>query len=355
MKRVLVIPGDGIGREIVPATCGLIERAADRHGLRLSFETRDAGAQAFLDSGMSITPQTRKLAAEADAILLGAIGLPDVRRADGTEIADEVVLDLRTDLDLFANVRPVRSWPRVAGPLNRQDIDYTVVRENTEGLYLSHTGGVVLGKELVADTMIITRKGTERVVRHAFEIASASNGRPLDGKRAVTCVDKANTLKGYVLFRSVFEDVASEFPDIVAECEHADAMTVRMVRRPESLNVLVCENMIGDILSDLAAATVGGLGLAPSANIGHRHGLFEPVHGSAPDIAGRGIANPLATILSGAMMLDWFGRRDPAALRAASSLRDAVETILKDGVLTADLGGQASLADVIAAIEEQLR
>lgn len=354
MKRVLVIPGDGIGREIVPAACGLIERAAAREGLELSFESRDAGAQRFLDSGASIAPETRQLAAEVDAILLGAIGLPDVRRPDGSEIADEVVLDFRTDLDLFANVRPVRSWRGVSGPLNRQDIDYTVVRENTEGLYLSRTGGVSLGDELVADTMIITRKGTERIVRHAFEIAAASKGRPLDGRRVVTCVDKANTLKGFVLFRSVFEKVAAEFPHVAAECEHADAMTARMVRRPESLNVMVCENMIGDILSDLAAATVGGLGLAPSANVGLRHGLFEPVHGSAPDIAGRGIANPVAMILSGAMMLEWLGREEPAARRAGANLRDAVETVVEAGVLTADLGGRASLSDVTAAVGERL-
>lgn len=354
MRRILVIPGDGIGREIVPVACGLIERAAARHGLDLCFESHDAGAQTFMDSGISIAPHTRQRATEVDAILLGAIGLPHVRRADGTEIADEVVLDFRTDLDLFANVRPVRSWRGISGPLNRQDIDYTVVRENTEGLYLSRTGGVALGDELVADTMIITRKGTERIVRHAFEIAASSNGRPLDGKRMVTCVDKANTLKGYVLFRSVFEKVASEFPHVVAECEHADAMTARMVRRPESLNVMVCENMIGDILSDLAAATVGGLGLAPSANVGLRHGLFEPVHGSAPDIAGRNVANPVAMILSGAMMLDWLGREEPMAPQAAKNLRDAVETTLEAGVLTADLGGRASLADVAAAVEEQL-
>jgi 3-isopropylmalate dehydrogenase len=280
------------------------------------------------------------------------VGLPSVRRSDGSEVADEVVLDIRSDLDLYANLRPVRSWPGVRGPLGRRDIEYMILRENTEGLYASRTGGLVLGDNVATDTMIITRRGTERAADHAFRLAQRSKGRPRDGRKVVTCVDKANTLKSFVFFRKIFDEVAARYPEVQAEYELADAMTARMVLAPDTLNVVVCENMLGDLLSDLAAATVGGMGLAPSANVGLRHGMFEPTHGSAPGIAGRNQANPIATILSGAMMLEWLGDRgnDDKCVSAARNIKSAVEKTLAAGMKTNDLGGTETTSGFATAV-----
>jgi 3-isopropylmalate dehydrogenase len=313
----------------------------------------------------------------ADAILLGACGLPDVRYPDGTEVVPQI--ELRSLLDLYAGIRPIRGLPGIPPTLARwpsEAIDLVIVRESTEGLFASRTGGIVLNDAVATDTQVITRAGTARVVRAAFEwCRTRSEGRneergmrdpggrdpshsssliPRSSPR-VTCVDKANVFRSFAFFRRVFDEVAAEYRAEGIEAEHSyvDAMALRLVRDPTSLDVVVTENMFGDILSDLGAGLVGGLGMAPSADIGDRHALFQPVHGTAPDIEGRGIANPIAAILSAAMMLDWLGARRacPAARAAAAQIDAAVRTTLAEGLLPPDLGGQASTREIGAAVE----
>ncbi len=218
------------------------------------------------------------------------------------------------------------------------------MRENVEGLYAGRHGGSRVEGEVAADTSIVTRAGTERIVEQAFVLAALRSGAPSDGISRVTCVDKANVLASYAFFREVANEIAERHPEIVFEAIYVDAAALYLVQRPSTFDVLVAENMFGDILSDVGAGTVGGLGLSPSADVGDRHGLFQASHGSAPDIAGKGISNPIATILSAAMLLDWLGRRhgDEAGVRGGRWIESAVQTALADGsALTADLGGSA--------------
>ncbi|HSR10921.1 MAG TPA: isocitrate/isopropylmalate family dehydrogenase, partial [Thermodesulfobacteriota bacterium] len=236
-------------------------------------------------------------------------------------------------------------------------IDYVIFRENTEGLYASRGGGVRVGSELAVDNMVITRKGTERIVNYAFRWARKRQGAPADGKKRVTCVDKSNVLRSMAFFREVFNGVAASFPDVARDYSYVDAMTMYMVHRPQSFDVVVLENMFGDILSDLGAGTVGGLGLAPSGDVGDTYGLFQPSHGSAPDIAGKGIANPTAQILSAAMMLDWLGERksDPDAVRGARAIEAAMAQVLKDPRYhTPDLNGKATTGMMGDAVAERV-
>jgi 3-isopropylmalate dehydrogenase len=214
-----------------------------------------------------------------------------------------------------------------------------------------------VGDEVVTDTMVITRRGTEQVADFAFRLARRRQGRPLDGRRMVTCVDKANIFRSMAFFRRVFFEVAARYEDIAAEAAYVDAMSLYMVQWPQNYDVVVMENQFGDILSDLGAALVGGLGLAPSAELGDRHGLFQPSHGTAPQLAGQNVANPLATILSAAMMFDWLGERhgDPAASAVAIRIDRAVARVLAEGRhLTADLGGKASTRQAAQAVVEHL-
>jgi 3-isopropylmalate dehydrogenase len=262
-----------------------------------------------------------------------------VRAPDGTE-AGVLGGILRPALDGYANVRPIRLHPGVASALaNRAagSIDYVVVRENTEGLYASRGRGFVTS-DVALDTMVMTRQGCERVARRAFEIARGRRGAPGDGVRRVTCVDKANVLRGFAFFRDAVRRVAAEYPDVAAEYLYADAAAARLVQDPGHFDVLVMENFLGDILSDLGGATIGGLGMCPSGNIGDRSAYFEPIHGSAPDIAGTDRANPLSMVLTGAMMLDWLGEGE-----AARRVREAVDRALGEGAIRIRPDG--SLAD----------
>ena len=344
--NIVVLPGDGIGPEIMRA-CLRVLRATGSDLLRFDFVEHSIGAGHFARTGEVLPETVLGECRKADAILLAAMGLPDVRRPDGTEVQPEIVVGLRKELDLYAAIRPVKLFAGVRSCLRDvgQGIDFVVLRENTEGLFSSFGGGARVGDQVAADTMMITRAGSERVIEFAFRLAARRNGRPADRRRRVTCVDKANVFRSQALFRKVFFEVAGRHPDIGAEAVHVDAMTLYMVQKPWDFDVLVMENMFGDILSDLGAGLVGGLGLGPSAEIGDPHMLFQPSHGSAPDIAGRGLANPLAMILSAAMMLDWLGERhgDVAALAAGRRIESAVARVLEDGkVLTPDLGGTAS-------------
>lgn len=236
-------------------------------------------------------------------------------------------------------------------------IDFVVIRENPEGLFASFGGGAKVGREVATDTMVITRAGTSRVSDFAFRLAQRRNGRPSDGRKMVTCVDKANVFRSMAFFREVFMDVAKSYPDIENNAVYVDAMSLYMVQNPWDFDVLVMENQFGDILSDLGAGLVGGLGLGPSAEIGEEHGLFQPSHGTAPQLAGKNVANPMATIFSAALMLDWLGDRydDSVCTDAAVRLENAVERVLRDGrVRTPDIGGTASTTDVAHAIADAI-
>ena len=295
----------------------------------------------------------------ADAVLLAAIGLPDVRNDDGTEVQPAMMMGLRRALGLHSAIRPVKLYPGVPCPLKEvgPGIDFAVVRENLEGLFASFGGGSVVGNEVATDTLVVTRAGTSRVVDCAFRLAKRRHGRPGDGKKMVTCVDKSNVFRSFAFFRKVFFDVAAKHSDICADAVYVDAMSLYMVQNPSAFDVLVMENQFGDILSDLGAGIVGGLGLGPSAEVGEEHAMFQPSHGSAPTIAGQNVANPIAMVLSAGMMLDWLGDRhhDANCNRAAVRIERAVGDVLSNGAArTPDIGGSASTMEVAGAIADRL-
>ena len=356
--RIALLPGDGVGPEVMGEALKVLRAVeAGFPGLRFVCTAYRTGAACYHETGSDLPPETLEACRAADAILFGSAGLPDVRFPDGTEIAPQ--LTLRILLNLYAGVRPIKRHAGVPPTLAHDPpIDYVILRENTEGLYASRGGGVRVGDRVATDGMVITRAGTERIVRHAFHLARRRHGAPGDGRRRVTCVDKANVLASMAFFRQVFDDVARDFPEIEAEHAYVDAMTVHMLQRPQRFDAVVAENMFGDILSDLGAATVGGMGLAPSADVGDAHGLFQPSHGTAPDIAGKGTANPIAQILSAAMMLDWLANRhqDGEAGAAARAIEAAAAKVLADPRHhTADLGGRASTAAVGDAVAAAAR
>lgn len=325
--KIAVFPGDGIGVEVIAPTLHILRRLQSAiGGFRLEFEERrDAGAGYYRESGDDISPAAFEAARAADAILLGAMGLPDVRFPDGTEIAPH--LRMRDEFGLYAGVRPVKAFPNTPRRLldeRAHDIDMIILRESTEGLFYSHGKGEVIGDTEARETLRITRATTERLCDVAFKLARRRKAR--GGKGRVTCVDKANVFRAYAFFRRIFKERAALNPDIEASFAYVDAMALDLVRRPWDLDVLVMENMFGDILSDLGGGLVGGMGMAPCAELGDEHGLFQPAHGSAPDIAGQGKANPIATFLSAGMMLDWLGERHGIGplSEAAGLLDDAV-------------------------------
>ena len=355
---IVTIDGDGIGPEVCRSVMRVLEEACGAS--RLNWLPSEGGAGHYQRSGEVLPEDTWQACRRAAAILHGAAGLPGVTYVDGTEVGNDLHLRLRFRLDLYANVRPIRLWRGVTSPLagwTAGQIDYILLRENTEGLYASRGAGVQLRDELATDTLVITRRGTERIARFAFELARRRAGAPRDGQRRVTVCDKANILRSYAFFRAVCNEVARDYDDIAIDHAYVDAMTVHLLKRPDTFDVIVAENLFGDILSDLGAGTVGGLGIAPSAEIGDDHGMFQGAHGSAPDIAGQDAASPIATILSGAMMLRWLGERhDDAALgEAATRIEQAVGTVLADGrVVPRDLGGQARCSEVTDAISRAL-
>ncbi|MBW4708969.1 isocitrate/isopropylmalate dehydrogenase family protein [Roseobacter sp. YSTF-M11] len=354
--NIAVFQGDGIGPEIMQPTVDLLSFLAGRGGYRYDFTDLPAGAAHYAKTGVSLPDTSMKGAREADAILLSAMGLPSVRYPDGTEISPQI--DLRKALNLFAGVRPVRIFPGQRTPLNMPDgrtVDFVLIRESTEGLFHTQGRGEVSENE-ARETLLITRETSELLFDFAFAMARARKeaGR---GPGRVTCVDKANVFRAFAFFREIFDAKAKQFPDVASDHAYVDATALWFVQKPWDFDVLVTENMFGDILSDLGAGLMGGLGVAPSADIGRNHAVFQPCHGSAPDIAGQGVANPLAMILSGAMMLEWLGlRHDHAALVAdGTHLREAAEGVIASGeVLTGDLGGTATTQEAAAAVTAAL-
>lgn len=350
---IVVVPGDGIGPEVSAAAVQVVT-SAFRADEPLVFREFPAGAEHFVRTGRSLPPETLAACREADAILHGAAGLPGVVHPDGTEAGLDFTLRLRAEFDLYANIRPIMLRPGVSSPLvGAERIDYVIVRENSEGLYAARGAGSLLRSEVAVDTLIQTRKGVERIVRRAFELARTRNGAPKDGRARVTCCDKANVLRSYSFFRSVFDDVASKYPDIEAEHCLVDAMALHLILRPDHYDVIVTENMFGDIISDLGAATVGGMGMTPSSEIGEEAGLFQASHGSAPDIAGKGVANPYGTILAAAGMLQWLARRhdDERLSAAAARIETAVDqSLAESAVLSRDLGGCSTTQEITATV-----
>ncbi|HEV2352513.1 MAG TPA: tartrate dehydrogenase [Terriglobia bacterium] len=346
---IAVIPGDGIGREVVPAAVEVLQRLGERFGLGFGFRHYDWGSDYYFEHGTMMPADGLDQLCSSDAILLGAIGHPKIQ--DNITL-NGLLLPIRRAFDQFVNVRPAILFPGVKSPLASVQpggIDMVVVRENTEGEY-AQVGGFVHHfdpKEVAVQTSVFTRQGVERVIRFAFELAVKR-----DGKKRVASITKSNAQAfGMVLWDRVFEEMKNEFPQIETESLLVDAATIHFLKRPESFDVVVASNLFGDILSDLSAAITGSIGLAPSANLDPLRrfpSMFEPVHGSAPDIAGQGKANPLATFFSAAMMLEHLGAEE-----AAGALDGAVRSLLREGkVRTPDLGGSNSTQEVTAAIIE---
>ncbi len=357
--QIAVLPGDGIGQEIMPV-CLEVLAAAERSvgGFRLNPEVLPGGAAYYREHGVAMTDADYRRTGEADAILFGAMGLPDVRYPDGTEIAPH--LQMRVDYGLYAGVRPVRSFPNLPGPLadpRASQIDLIVLRESSEGLFFSRGKGTVEDDRIARETMVITRETSERLFDFAFNLARRRQERRGTPGR-VTYVDKSNVFVAMAFFRKIFDERAKRFPDIKADHHYVDATALDLVRRPWDFDVLVMENMFGDILSDLAGGLVGSMGLAACAEVGDNHALFQPAHGSAPDIAGQGIANPIAMILSAAMMLEWLGQRHDvaAACDAALLIERSVERGLAERrIRPREFGGDQTTVDigreVIAGLE----
>lgn len=345
---IAVLPGDGIGPEVITEALRVLNAVAGMMpNTQFDCTEYPAGAGAYREFGDPLPDATFAACQEADAVLLGAMGLPDVRWPDGREMTPQI--DLREKLDLYCGLRPVRLFHENDSPLKRYgpgEIDFLLVRESTEGLFSGRLAPASLDADLAEDRMRITRRGSERLFRSAF--AEARKRRHL-----LTLVDKANVLPSMAYFRAIFDQVAADFPDVRTECIYVDAAALYLVQRPHTFDVLVTENMFGDILSDLGAGLVGGMGMAPSADIGDDAAVFQPAHGTAPDIAGKGIANPVATILSLAMLLDWLGT--PETQRAANRITTATERALSDPTCrTPDLGGKLGTPELTDAILAEL-
>ncbi len=345
--RIAVIPGDGIGVEVIPAAIRVLEAAGARGGVQFAWTEFPWGSEFYLKHGHMMPPDALDQLRPFDAIFFGAVGDP---RIQDNITLNGLLLPIRRGFDQYACVRPAVLYPGVRGPLvGKQpgDIDFTVVRENTEGEYAQIGGVLYRGEphEVAVQSAMFTRHGTERIIRFAFDLARQRNK-----KRLLTSVTKSNA-QGYSMafWDRVFADVAKQYPDIRTESLLVDAACMDLVRRPETFDVLVGSNLFGDILTDLSAAITGSLGLAPSANLNPTRkfpSLFEPVHGSAPDIVGRGIANPIATMLAGAMMLEFLGEPKTAAL-----VEQAATGVLRDQrALTPDLGGKSTTRGVTDAV-----
>jgi 3-isopropylmalate dehydrogenase len=348
MKRIAVIPGDGIGPEVVREAVRVLRHLQDTKAVELEFVDFDWGAEKFLRDEVTLPSGALKmLTAEFDAILAGAFGDP---RIPSNKHAEDILLGMRRGLDLYINLRPVRLLnDRLTPLLNRKtsDIDFVVFRENTEGAYCGAGGFLKQGTadEIALQDEVNTRRGVERIILAAFEYAR------VNGRKRVTMADKSNVQRfGGDLWQRVFKEIAAGYPEITANHQYVDAMAMHMVLDPAQYDVIVSNNLFGDILTDLGAAIQGGLGLAASGNIHPgKVSLFEPVHGSAPPLAGKGIANPIGAILTSAMMLEYLGFQN-----LSHEIEDAVRGAISANETTRDLGGQLSTEEAGAAIIARL-
>jgi isocitrate/isopropylmalate dehydrogenase len=367
--QIAVLPGDGTGPEVIREGEKVLAALAEGGPAPWHLTSYPGGGQYYLKTGKEWEPEAAEAAARADAILLGAVGWPGAMLPNGDLAGRALVLGLREGLDLYANVRPCKLYAgvrhRISGAFHEvwspKNVDLVIVRENTEDLYTPARGRLTRGHEteVAVDTRIITRKGSERVIRYAFEVARARpRGAPEDGTKRVTCVDKSNVLEGCRFFRETFDRVGAEYPDIARDYAYVDAFTQWLVRNPERFNVVVTTNMMGDIITDLAAVLQGGMGFAAGGNIGIEHGMFEPVHGSAPKHAGKNQVNPFATFLAVEQMLSWIAdRHHDARLREqADRLERGVASVLAGGTArTYDQGGNVTTSAAGDRLAEALR
>lgn len=335
--QIALLPGDGIGPEVTAAAVAVLEAVmAKNPDLTLTFSEHSVGAGEFLRSGNPLPDEAFDACRQSDAVLLGAMGLPGVRWPDGREMTPQI--DLRERLDLYAGPRPIYLYSADDSPLKGYQaggIDFVIVRENTEGLFSARGSVQPADRSSASDVLHLTRKGCERICRYAFEEA-------MRRRKKCTLVDKANVLPTMVFFREIFDEVAQEFPEVATEHIYVDAAALFLVQRPESFDVLVTENMFGDILSDLAAGLIGGMGMAPSGDLGADCAVFQPSHGTAPDIVGQEKANPIGTILSAALMLEWLEEN-----KASEQIRNAVKTALNNPQhRTPDMGGSETTASL---------
>ena len=345
--RIALIPGDGIGVDVVEAGWSVLQAAAERFGFALAGDRFPWSCDYYLEHGRMMPEDGIDLLRPYQAIYLGAVGWP--KRVPDSVSLHGLLLPIRKSFDLYVNARPHRLLKGVQGPLRKEIFDILCIRENTEGEYSGAGGRVHQGTadEVAVETAVFTRRGVERILRYGFEQARKRSGR-------LASVTKSNAQKHTMVFWDEVTDlVARDYPDVQVTKYHVDAVTARFVTHPESLDVVVASNLFGDILTDLGAAIQGGLGFAASANLnpnGDVPSMFEPVHGSAPDIAGTGVANPMAAIWSGAMMLDHIGERS-----AAAGLMRAMEKVLAEGRFrTPDQGGTATTAEVAEVVSDGL-
>ncbi|HWN11494.1 MAG TPA: 3-isopropylmalate dehydrogenase [Pyrinomonadaceae bacterium] len=347
-QRIAVVPGDGIGVEVIAEALRVLDRVEATHGVALELAHFDWGADKFLATGVSLPPDALDLLSnEFDAILAGAFGDP---RVPSNQHAEDILLGMRRGLDLYINLRPVRLLNARLTPLrdrNVADVDFVVFRENTEGAYCGAGGFLKKGTadEIATQDELNTRRGVERIIVAAFEYARAN------GRKRVTMADKSNVQRfGGDLWQRVFKEVAADYSEIEANHQYVDAMAMFMVLDPGQYDVIVSNNLFGDILTDLGAAIQGGLGLAASGNIHPgRVSLFEPVHGSAPALAGKGSANPVGAILTLAMMLEYLGHK-----HASEAIQKAVSDAITADETTRDLGGSLSTSQAGIAISNRI-
>lgn len=331
MYNICVLPGDGIGKDVIPEAVRVLKAT----GLNFEFVYGDIGFEAYQKLGSSLPDATIEKVKAADSCLFGAVTTPP-----NIPNYSSPILKMRKALDLYINLRPNKSYPL---PQFRQGVDIVMFRENTEGMYSGRERLEDNGNTAITER-VITRRGSERIIKAAFEYALAN------GRKKVTCVHKANVLRETCgLFLRVFQEIAKEYPTILAEDMIVDATAMQLIKKPEAFDVIVTTNLFGDILSDEACMLVGGLGLAASGNIGDRYAVFEPVHGSAPKYAGGNVANPIASISAAKMMLDHLGEKE-----AAMRVENAILTTMRQGVLPQDLGGKATMSDVTDAVIKNL-
>jgi 3-isopropylmalate dehydrogenase len=366
---LVLLPGDGIGAEVIAEARALLDVIAPAIGVTFALDEIPCGGKFYLEHGSRDWPEgSEEKCAAADAILLGAVGWngPDgapVTMADGKMAGWSPVIGNRMKLDLYANVRPVRCFPGTRHGISGQfssvwrpnAVDMVIIRENTEGLY---SGIGERDSQRATDVRVITQRASERVIRRAFELSrQRGKGAPADGKKRVTCIVKHNVLQGCRLFLEVYRQVAKEFPDVEQDVAIVDSFAMFVLTQPERYDVCVTTNMFGDILTDLASVLQGGMGMAVGCNLGDDHAMFEPIHGSAPPLAGKDRANPMAMMMATGEALAWLGRRfnDDRLVHAHRAVEDSVATIIAQGEpLTTDLGGHAGSRQVANAIREDV-
>ena len=353
--NIAVMPGDGVGKEVVPAGLAVLKQAAKRFNFKFSTTDYPFGGEHYLATGQTLPDSALKELASHDAILFGAVGVDPRGSAQIPQglLETDILLKMRFELDQYINLRPTRLMPGVPTPIrvsSPDDIDIVIVRENTEGLYCGNGGFLYKNTpyEVANQIEVTTRRGVERCIRYGFEYAKRFN------RKKVTLVAKTNVLRfAHNLWLRVFEEVKTEYPEIATDYHHVDACTMYMVTKPKTYDVIVTTNMFGDIITDLGAAIQGGMGMAASANLNPTRqtaSMFEPVHGSAPDIAGKNFANPIATFLSVAMMLDFLDQPE-----AATAINEACRAVVADPKNhTRDLGGTATTTQVTEAVVAKL-